>query len=109
MEVILIGLSLLTLVAVLIGMALVEDRMSTNQEKLNALADQLDKAQREIVDAVDALKAQVEAGESLDFSRIEAAAQALDDLNPDEVVEPDPEPEVPFEPETGDIEPNFEE
>lgn len=61
-----------------------------NQDKLNALADQLDKAKAEIVGAVDALKAQVDAGETLDFTRVDAAAQGLDDLNAD----PEPEPPI---------------
>lgn len=69
--------------------------VSANQDKLNALADQLDKAKAEIVAAVQELKDQIERGETLDFSRVDAAAQALDDLNPDASPEPPAEPEPP--------------
>lgn len=60
----------------------------SNQDKINALADQLDKARGEIVAGIDELKAQVAAGEDLDFSRLEAGAQALDDLHADAAPEP---------------------
>lgn len=73
----------------------------SNQDKINAIADQLDKARTEIVGGIADLKAQVEAGENLDFSRLEAGAQALDDLHEDAV----PEPEAPEVPE-GDVEPD---
>lgn len=68
----------------------------SNQDKINAIADQLDKARVEIVGGIADLKAQVEAGEELDFSRLEAGAQALDDLHEDAVPEPET-PEVPVE------------
>lgn len=71
-----------------------ETRMSSNQEKLDALAEQLVKVKSEIVKSIDELKAQVLAGESLDFSRVDALVQSLDDLNPDEVATPE-EPEEP--------------
>lgn len=78
-------------------MSRMENIVSANQDKLNALADQLDKAKAEIVAAVQALKDQLAAGETLDFSRLESAAQSLDDLNPD--APPAPEPvEPPVEP-----------
>lgn len=73
----------------------------SNQDKINAIADQLDKARVEIVGGIADLKAQIEAGEELDFSRLEAGAQALDDLHEDAV----PEPETPEVPE-GDVEPD---
>ncbi|MGX6508304.1 hypothetical protein [Rhodococcus sp. SJ-2] len=73
----------------------------SNQDKINAIADQLDKARVEIVGGIADLKAQVEAGEDLDFSRLEAGAQALDDLHEDAVPEPET-PEVPVE----DVEPD---
>lgn len=73
----------------------------SNQDKINAIADQLDKARTEIVGGIADLKAQVEAGEELDFSRLEAGAQALDDLHEDAVPEPET-PEVPVE----DVEPD---
>ncbi|MEE2058993.1 hypothetical protein [Rhodococcus artemisiae] len=73
----------------------------SNQDKINAIADQLDKARTEIVGGIADLKAQVEAGENLDFSRLEAGAQALDDLHEDAVPEPET-PEVPVE----DVEPD---
>ena len=75
----------------------------SNQDKINAIADQLDKARGEIVGGIADLKAQVEAGETLDFSRLEAGAQALDDLHEDAVPEPEPETlDVPVE----DVEPD---
>lgn len=73
----------------------------SNQDKINAIADQLDKARTEIVGGIADLKAQIEAGEELDFSRLEAGAQALDDLHEDAVPEPET-PEVPVE----DVEPD---
>lgn len=69
-----------------------------NQSKLDAIADQLGKAQTEIVAAVQDLKNQVAAGQELDFSRLDAAAQQLDDLNADPEV-----PEVPETPETPEV------
>lgn len=100
-----------TLVAIAIvaflGYRAKEQVMSANQARIDALADQVDKAKNEVVAAVDALKAQVEAGETLDFSRLDSAVQTLDDLNPDAVVEPEPtpepDPELPLE--DGEIRP----
>ena len=66
--------------------------MATQEEqtaKLNAIGDKLDKAKKEIVDAIQALKdAQANAGnttpaEDAATARLEAAAQAFDDINPD--------------------------
>ncbi|AOD23794.1 hypothetical protein IM25_21250 [Rhodococcus sp. p52] len=69
----------------------------SNQERINRIADQLDKAHGEIVGGIEDLKAQVERGEELDFSRLEAGAQALDDLHADAEPEPEP-PDDPAEP-----------
>lgn len=79
----------------------IKELLMSNQDKINAIADQLDKARVEIVGGIADLKAQVEAGEELDFSRLEAGAQALDDLHEDAVPEPET-PEVPVE----DVEPD---
>lgn len=74
-----------------------ETRMSDHQARLDAVAARLLKVHGEVVSARDALmaavadlKAQVDAGapaEELDFSAVDAAAAALDDLNPDPVEE----------------------
>lgn len=74
------------------GITRLESIVSTNQDKINALADQLEKVREEVTDAVDDLKAQANRGEELDFSRLEAAVQSLDDLNADAVPEPEPAP-----------------
>lgn len=65
--------------------------VSVNQDKINAVAAQLMKAKAEIIAAIDSLKEQIAAGETLDFTALDGLAQGLDDLNPD------PEPEVPVE------------
>ena len=58
--------------------------MSENQEKIDALADQLSKAKAEIIAKIEELKNQTGA-EALDFfSGLESEEQGLDDLNPDE-------------------------
>lgn len=66
--------------------------MATQAEqaaKLNAIADELDKAKTEIVSAIQALKdAQAAAGnttadEDAATARLDAVAQALDAINPD--------------------------
>lgn len=71
----------------------------SNQDRINAVAAQLNKAKNEVVGAIDELKAQVAAGETLDFTALDAAAQGLDDIVAD------PEPEVPAEPEAPAEEP----
>lgn len=62
------------------------DRMETmimsNQDHINALAAQLDKATTEIKNEIENLKAQP-GSEQLDFSALDAKVQLLDDLNPD--------------------------
>ena len=68
----------------------------SNQERINAIADKLDKAHGEIVAGIADLKDQVARGEELDFSRLDAGAQKLDDLHEDAVPEPET-PEVPVE------------
>ena len=73
--------------------------MSANQSKIDIIADKIEKARDEIVAGIDDLKAQVERGEELDFSRLENGAQELDDLHEDPaVVEPVETPETPETP-----------
>lgn len=62
-----------------------------NQAKIDAVATQLNKAKEEIIEAIEDLKAQADQGQELDFSSLDSAAQTLDDINPDAVVEPTPE------------------
>jgi uncharacterized protein YPO0396 len=88
----------------LLGVALIKIEQNrrigmSNQDRINAVADKLDKAKNEVVGAIDELKAQVAAGETLDFTRLEGAAQALDDVVPDAAPEVPAEPETPAEPE----------
>ena len=67
------------------------DTMTTNQNKIDRVSEQLIKAGQEITTGIDALKAQIDAGETLDFTQLEEIAQALDDLHDDvEAIEPDP-------------------
>lgn len=66
----------------------------SNQDTVNEIQAQLSKASAEIVGKISDLEAAVAAGEVLDFSGLKAAAQALDDVVPDPVVEPGPEPGV---------------
>lgn len=70
-----------------------------NQARIDNLTTQLGKVKNEVLTEIDALKAAAAAGQDLDFSGLDAAAQALDDLNPDAPApEPTPEPEpVPGE------------
>ena len=70
--------------------------MTAAQDAVDAITAKLDKAKDEILTEIETLKAQVAEGQTPDLSRLEAAAQALDDVVPD--VEPsDPEPEEPAE------------
>lgn len=93
-----------------------------NQKRIDALSEQLDaasatqeKAHGEILTAIDDLRAQAaNAGQELDFTKVEAAAgtlsegaKELDDLNEDKPVvevppsvepEPEPEPAAPENP-----------
>lgn len=68
-----------------------------NQARLDAIADRQDKAHAEIVAGIAELKAAAEAGQELDFSRVEGGAQLLDDLYADAPVDPPVDPEVPVE------------
>jgi ElaB/YqjD/DUF883 family membrane-anchored ribosome-binding protein len=60
-----------------------ESLMGKLQDTVDNITVQLGKAKDEIVAKIDELKAQVEAGETPDFTNLEAAAQALDDVVPD--------------------------
>ena len=69
----------------------------STQDAINTLTDQLVKAQREIVARIADVQAQLDAAgvaEQIDLSSLTAAAQALDDVVPDAVVDvvPDAEP-----------------
>lgn len=69
--------------------------MATNQEKIDQYADQFAKAKDEIVAGIAALEDQIAAGaepEALDFTRLKALAQELDDLHEDAVDEGDQMP-----------------
>lgn len=50
---------------------------------------QVAKAKAEIVARIDELEQAANAGQTLDFSALRGDVQALDDLNPDPVVEPE--------------------
>jgi len=63
--------------------------MSAQQEAVDAIVAQLDKAQSEILSAIDDLEAQIDAGQPADLTALKAAAQSLDDLNPDDEPHPD--------------------
>lgn len=60
--------------------------MSEIQAAVDAVTEQLDKAKGEILDQIEILEAAVAAGAVPDLSALKAAAQALDDIVPDEVV-----------------------
>ena len=68
--------------------------MSEIQAAVDAVTDQLGKAKDEILDQIEVLEAAVAAGEAPDLSALKAAAQALDDIVPDEVVVVPEEPAV---------------
>ena len=73
--------------------------MSANQDKINALAAQLDKVSVEIKEEIQTLKDQAANGEPLDFSPLESRVQGLDDLNQDAQAPTEPsQPEQPSEP-----------
>lgn len=64
--------------------------MSTVQDAVNALTDQLRKAHTEIVDKLADVQAQVDAAgvtDQVDLSGLAEVAQALDDIVPDTVLE----------------------
>jgi hypothetical protein len=68
--------------------------MSEAQDAVDAVVAQLGKAKDEILTEVANLEAQVAAGQAPDLTALKAAAQSLDDINPDPVVEPPVEPPV---------------
>jgi hypothetical protein len=101
--VILSGLTLAAVGVVLWAMArliyTLEGFTMSTQDAINAVTSQLVKAQREIVNRIAEVQAQLDAAgvaEQIDLSSLTAAAQALDDVVPDGVVEdaPDAEPGV---------------
>jgi hypothetical protein len=70
-----------------------------NQAHIDALAEQLHKVKIEFVAAIQDLKDQFEIGDGLDFSRVDALAQDLDNMQlprvakaPPSTVEPVVEP-----------------
>lgn len=67
-----------------------ENTMSDIQDAVDAVTAQVSKGTAEVVAQVAALEAQIAAGQAPDLTALKAAAQALDDLNADPVVEPDP-------------------
>lgn len=76
--------------------------MSEAQAAVDQVVEQLGKAKDEIVGEIAKLEEQVAAGQPVDLTALKAAAQALDDVVSDPVVESETpvEPEVPAEPET---------
>lgn len=72
----------------------VGDLMGVVQDAVDAIVVKLDKAKTEIVNEIEALKAQIAAGETPDLTALTAAAQSLDDVVPDVIVEPPVEPTV---------------
>lgn len=54
--------------------------MSETQDAVNAVVAQLRRAKFEIVSELEAVQAQVDAGEDVDLSALTEAAQALDDV-----------------------------
>lgn len=69
------------------------EKIVSTQDAINAVVEQLVKAQREIVNRIADVQAQLDAAgvaEQVDLSSLTAAAQALDDVVAD--VEPDTEP-----------------
>jgi predicted RNA polymerase sigma factor len=84
----------LTVAAVAVAIVLIvthrwkEAIVSEVQDAVDAITAQISKGTGEVVAEIAALEAQVAAGVAPDFTALKAAAQALDDLNPDPVVEP---------------------
>lgn len=69
------------------------EKIVSTQDSINAVVEQLVKAQREIVNRIADVQAQLDAAgvaEQIDLSSLTAAAQALDDVVPDAA--PDAEP-----------------
>ena len=64
--------------------------VGATQDAVDQIVAQLAKAQAEIVDRIADLEAQIAAGETPDLSALKAAAQSLDDVVVDVVVEEPP-------------------
>jgi len=103
--VILSGLTLAAVGVVLWAMArliyTLEGFTMSTQDAINAVTSQLVKAQREIVNRIAEVQAQLDAAgvaEQIDLSSLTAAAQALDDVvadaEPDVATDVEPEPVV---------------
>lgn len=78
--------------------------VSSAQDAVNAVTAQLVKAQREIVSRIAEVQAQLDAAgvaEQIDLSSLTAAAQALDDVVPDELLEEPADVEADVEPVDG--------
>ena len=76
----------------------------STQDAVNAVTAQLVKAQREIVSRIAEVQSQLDAAglaEQIDLSSLTAAAQALDDVVPDELVEEPADVEADVEPVDG--------
>jgi hypothetical protein len=76
--------------------------MSKIDDTLNAVSDKLDKAKGEILDAIDKLSTEAANGNvsQATLDRLNAAAQSLDDVVPDEApadpgTEPTTDPQAP--------------
>ncbi len=66
--------------------------MSEVQDAVDAITEQLGKATLEILTQIDTLQTKLDAipeAETVDLTALRAAAQALDDINPDDVPHPD--------------------
>lgn len=75
--------------AVFIAYLVKEFLMGAVQDAVDAVVAQINKAQAEILAQIAALEAREP---SVDLTALKAAAQALDDINPDVVEEPPVEP-----------------
>lgn len=60
-----------------------DKKMTATQEKIDALAVQLNKVKTEILAQIAALQEQIDQGETVDLSELAATVQSLDDLNTD--------------------------
>lgn len=63
----------------------------TQQDTINALVAQLDKARGEIVAEIKRLEDQIDSGEQLDLTALKERVQALDDVVPDNPAPDDPD------------------
>ena len=85
-----IGVALLAITRLIYA---IEGFSMSTQDAVNAVTEQLVKAQREIVARIADVQAQLDAAgvaEQIDLSSLTAAAQALDDVVPDPEVVVDP-------------------